>query len=870
MGNFRSASVRFFLPVFLIAFLLNQASAQNKYDSLLKNYNYAGSNENKISILHQLIPDILEDANEDVLRLIAQYDSLSGAINSDTLKSWANYYYGEYYYYSAHYLKALESYQKAGEGFKSSNDKHSYANCLHNIGLSHHMINNYNRALSNYQQAASLFDSLRLSDRLANAYQNIGIVYYDWGKYSLSLEYYKKALEINEQLDNKENLAALNQNIGVLHYSWNNYDDAIRYYQKSLENYEKLENKYGIAVSLNNIGLIYEEQENYTKAEQYYKKALVIFEEINATVMICHLNYNIGSVNLNLGRLERANSYLENSLRISQQHNLPDYISSNYEAMSRLYERKGMIAKAFNYYKEHSRLQDSIFNQTKLDEINDLEAQYQKMLKEKEIAALEKENAFIEREKTRQQSFKYVFIASSLLILIAALVILYLYNKQQKTNRALNKSIEQHRVTAKKLTHIRGDLEEIVEERTKEVNRANMMLREEIDKQQKVEKELRAAKEKAEESDRLKTNFLANISHEVRTPMNAIVGFSQMIQIEGISAAQRKKYGNAIVDGCDNLLHLIDTIIDYSSLQSGDLTLNNELCNPSEIISSLGVKYRKELETTGKADLIELNEEFADCKCCFTGDYDRLKQALSYLLGNAIKFTAEGSITFGYTFPSENRIQFFVRDTGIGIPHEKQDIIYDLFRQIEEGATKSYGGTGIGLSLAKVLVNKMRGDLWVESEPGKGSIFYISLPCSGKAKIKDIEQEIEEYSWQDRIILIAEDTENNFKVLQEAIKPTNATVYRAMNGQEAIDMVKEKAIDLILMDIQMPVMDGLTATRKIKTLFPDIPVIGQTAYSWIIDKTTCKEAGCNDALYKPLSMKSLLSTINAYFRKPTT
>src|SRR4030043_818115 len=387
------------------------------------------------------------------------------------------------------------------------------------------------------------------------------------------------------------------------------------------------------------------------------------------------------------------------------------------------------------------------------------------------------------------------------------------------------------------------------------------------------EMELINAKERAEESDRLKSAFLANMSHEIRTPMNAIIGFTQLLADPNISGSKKEEFIRIITHNGQTLIRLIDDIIDIARIEAGQLNINIAECHLNVLLPELQKQFLEILQTVGKKNIDIILDIPSENIICYT-DAFRLRQILSNLIDNAIKFTNEGYIEIGLRKTDDNKLLFFVRDTGIGIPEDKRKLVFDRFRQLEEADTRSYGGTGLGLTISQNLVRMLNGEIHVDSKPGEGSTFYFALPLP----ILEIDKEFESVQkedlfdyknvWKDKIFLVAEDDKYNFRIIEELLRITDVSVIHAWNGKEVIDELrKNNKFDLILLDIRMPVMNGLIATQEIRKTFPDITIIAQTAYANEEDKHLCIAAGCNDYVSKPIDKNQLLNTIRKYLNK---
>jgi len=386
-----------------------------------------------------------------------------------------------------------------------------------------------------------------------------------------------------------------------------------------------------------------------------------------------------------------------------------------------------------------------------------------------------------------------------------------------------------------------------------------------------VEENLRIAKQRAEDSDRLKSAFLANMSHEIRTPMNAIIGFTDLLRRPDISDDKRKQFINIIHKNNNILLKLIDDLLDISKIESGQLNISEEIFNPDEIMIELTDLYLKERVSKEKllVDIkLDIDESYKG-KFKLTTDKFRLRQVLSNLLSNALKFTDTGVIEFGYKPTDDDKLIFFVTDTGIGIPKEKLDVIFDRFHQADNSLTRKYGGTGLGLAISKGLMEVLGGKISVTSTPGQGSTFFVEIPnviIEGEKidlPIKQITNK--EYNWSDKLMLIVEDEDSNIVLLKEALVQTSVKILWARDGKPAVDICRSNGnIDLVLMDIQMPEMNGYEATQKIKEFRKDLPIIAQTAYAMENEREKSIDAGCKDYITKPLNIKELLTIINKY------
>lgn len=372
----------------------------------------------------------------------------------------------------------------------------------------------------------------------------------------------------------------------------------------------------------------------------------------------------------------------------------------------------------------------------------------------------------------------------------------------------------------------------------------------------KINAELTEAMEKSKESDRLKTAFLANLSHEIRTPMNGIIGFSELVLSPESTDEEKREYNRIIANSCRQLLGVVNDIVDISKIESGVIELHNRHLNLNDMLREL-FSLHSLAAREHKIDL-EMIPGFEDGYAGIIADEVKLKQILNNLIGNAIKFTNKGSVKFGYV-PKGKMIEFYVIDSGIGIPEARQNDIFERFIQADSGLSRRRGGTGLGLSIARAYVEKMGGKIWLRSEKGKGSEFYFTVPLVQEVTRKSAPAEQRMDTAAERIpLLLVEDTESNEILMKGMLRNYPYDIVVARSGEEALELFQKSGpFGLVMMDIKLPGMDGYEATREIRKLDKEVPVIAQTAYAFQEDREKAMEAGCNDLLSKPISRVAL-------------
>jgi len=391
---------------------------------------------------------------------------------------------------------------------------------------------------------------------------------------------------------------------------------------------------------------------------------------------------------------------------------------------------------------------------------------------------------------------------------------------------------------------------------------------------QHMETELRKAKKKAEESDKLKSAFLANMSHEVRTPMNGIMGLAHLLANPEVEGETKQEYVNLILSSGNVLISLLDDIMDVSRIEANQVVASKEDFQLNDLFKELHGFFSTELEVMGKK-VLELNYKLAldDDASMINTDRVKLRQILVNLLSNALKFTDTGRIEFGYQLQADKALLFYVSDTGIGINPEKQKRIFERFVQADDSLSRHFGGSGLGLSICKGFVDLLGGKIWVDSSTNKGAKFYFTIPDvnqSGTTVDKPAGQKLKasDRNWEDKTILIVEDDHINYQLLEVVLKRTGVNLLHAVTGMDAVRFCEEQQhIDLVLMDVQLPEMNGFEAIKLIKKTHPEIPIIVQTANSMNEEKHRADEAGCQGFMTKPISLNKFMSEVDKFMQK---
>ena len=391
------------------------------------------------------------------------------------------------------------------------------------------------------------------------------------------------------------------------------------------------------------------------------------------------------------------------------------------------------------------------------------------------------------------------------------------------------------------------------------------------EKIKKRTKDLEKAKKNAETADKLKTTFLENLSHEIRTPLNAVVGFTTLLETEeNLSIEGTEKVSN-IIRGSNTITKIIDSIMEASRLQIGDIKLYEKEFSVYEMINEL-IFAVKENQIFQRKKGLHIRKNLEDIiNYSIFSDPDKLFTIFHNLLDNAVKFTEEGFIDINVSIENKSTLFFMIKDTGVGIKEEDTKYIFEKFRKIESDHSKLYSGLGLGLNITKSLVRLLKGNISVESEPGKGTQFTVTIPVSNiKHKKQSTGKQIIELKNRamfDKRILIAEDEQLNLLLLTTILNNTGAKVLVAKNGIEAVKVFEEnKDIDLILMDIKMPELNGIEATKRIRTFDKGktVKIIAQTAYTIEYQKKKILDSGFDDFISKPIDLQVIISKIKKH------
>ncbi len=466
----------------------------------------------------------------------------------------------------------------------------------------------------------------------------------------------------------------------------------------------------------------------------------------------------------------------------------------------------------------------------------------------------------IARNNLKEKVYKYIY--QIILLIVFAILVLYITSRliSKKMNRNFVSFNNFFRKASTQSSKINTEDLYFPEFRDLSITINRM-----IDIRSQKEEELKEAKERAEESDRLKSSFLANMSHEIRTPMNAIIGFSELLQEEDLPFETRQQFFNHIKNSGNSLLNLINDIIDFSKIESGELKISKTVFNLNEMFDELHQTFIKIKSGKGKDHIdLKFTKGLSDEKSVIYTDPFRLKQIITNLVENAIKFTEKGRIQVSYHL-NQTVLIFSVKDTGIGISQDKQDIIFSRFRQADDSHARKYGGTGLGLSISKKLSELLNGEMWLESTVDMGSSFSISIPYQLDKNLIPNESNddlLDKKKINGKKILVVDDYDVNLTLLKQMLQPAGVEVMVADNGNRALNHCSNNDFDLILLDLQMPELNGFETLQLIKESKPKVKIVAQTAYALENEKEQILNSGFDGYISKPIVKKELIDIIH--------
>lgn len=838
---------------------------QRQADSLLKIIENTSGHE-KVTQLMKLASLYLSKSPEEVIQYAKEAYKEAIKQNYSKGKAEALNRIGSGFYINSMYDSALIYYNMSLYTCQKIDYQEGIAKAYSNIGLIYDCLGTYNKALDYHMKSLDIERELGNKKGISGSLNNIGNIYYFIENYDKALEYFQKALEINIEIQNSHGIAQNYNNIGIIYQIKKEYDNAITYFHSSLAFNKKLNNPIDLAACYNNIGNVYMDMKDYNAALHSYKESIKISKNYNDLWSLANTLRNLGGIYLDKKEFAKAEEKFTKSLEYAKKISAKEIISNTYRSLANLYAKQNNYKKAFDYYKKYTLIHDSLFSTETSESIKNLEIGYELQKKDREIELLQKNEEISKLKNQRKTRTIYLTLALLIIALILMLFIMYRYSTKSKTNKLLEeKNSEINRIN-NELKNFNEKLEQKVQYRTKN-------LKEEIKEREKIDVELKKALKNAEDANYLKNAFLTNMSHEIRTPLNGIIGFSSLLETE-LSLMENQElyeYASGIQQSGERLLHLLNNIIDISRVEANDMDITITPCVVNEIIKNTAELYSFKANDKG----IKFNSKLNDIPKALA-DEPKLTKIISDIIDNAIKYTEKGfiNVVSGYDEES-NKVKIIIKDTGIGIDKSYLDHIFEAFRQESLGYSRTYQGAGLGLPLAKRILDLMNGEIQVESVKGSGTIVTILLTSDIKKEEEESEPEVRimekkpAQPVEDLKIFVVEDDRMNRLVINKMLKKV-AEVTSAVDGDETMKIIRENSkkgitFDIMLFDINLPSpWDGIKLMKEIKKNFKEyinIPFIAQTAYAMTGDKERLLEAGFDNYLAKPINKNELINMI---------
>ena len=671
----------------------------------------------------------------------------------------------------------------------------------------------FDKAINLYNEIIQLASSINSDVSTANAYTEIANIYYQTNKNEKALEMLIRASQIQRRVDDKEGLSSSYNTYGLVYTSKKEFEKALDYFDFAQSNFEDLNIKTSVAKVIMNKGLLYSEMDDQIKANQLMDEALAIAEETKNQYIIATILINKAKISVKLNNQDKAFTLIDRAFNIAQENSFPILAIDAKKVLSDVYQTMGNYREAYYNLSKHNELRDEVFSINK-EKLNlEAQARFDADEKNRLIERISKESRDKEEQLQRNKIISYLVFALGAILLLFT-ISLYKNNKNRsKSNYLLKKKNE-------------------------ELRKAN----------------------------NAKNQFLSTVTHELRTPLYAVTGLTDIL-LDKNPTLEQKEHLKSLKFSGDYLLNFINDILHINKIEANKLEIEKTTFDIKKLINSVVIAFNSAEKANGNDIIFDFDKKAPNM---LVGDYVKLSQILFNLVGNAIKFTEDGKIWIRVIhqkdFDNNIELRFEIEDTGIGISEEKLDEIFESFSQGSIQINRKYGGTGLGLTIVRNLLQLLGSNIHLKSKEGKGTLFYFDLTFERTTQTEEKPRDIiKKHSYDDLIgkrVLIVEDIKVNQLITQKILDKQHLVSEIIDNGTDAVTMVRERSYDLILMDIHMPGISGLEATKLIREFNKEIPIIALTAITLDDKIEEFYEAGFDDILSKPFKPKVLFDKIS--------
>lgn len=845
----------------------------------------------------------------EALRIYASVLSSSMNLQNEVIEFRALEGIADTYADSGEVRWSLEYFKRMVDRTKQSGNKRWISRSVNNIGFHYWEIGQFKEAYTYFRQAMRIREEIGDKRGLSQSYNNLGAIYWKWGNFESALENFLKSYELRVELQDDRGIALMLNNIGRLYARWDRDDEALANFSRAARISENLGDAPMAAYALRNTGNLFEKWGQYKTAERYYLDAFQVYDSLGHAqdIVLCanylgklygntkeydksetyfDIAYNLarntgykfgettvlslrGQMQVQAGRYREALRYLQRSLEFAQEENLRELIRDNYMYIANAYTGLNDYERALSMHKLYNAYNDSLLNNEVSMKMAELESEFEAAQREKENELLRKNNTIQELEIERQQSLMILLGVIIIAVLSVALLTYYRFRQNRRLNELLREKGMALNEANVKLHKLNNELESRVKARTKELEKENQERR-------RAEEALKKALRKAEEMSVMKANFLANMSHELRTPMNGILGFSSLLKekLEGSSSNMAGK----IEESARRLMMTLNSILEFSTLESSDEYDLTDRVKLADTVRSVIENQRQPAVRKG----IAVSFDAIDNDIEIFGKEELVRRLTVCLVENAVKYTNKGFVKARVTTVERNLqrwAELSISDSGIGIEEHHIELIFEEFRQVSEGFSRSYEGSGLGLTIVKRIIELLKGKIEVESTPGEGSTFTLLFPLAPPEDIfvlRESERFVEEAAGDGRItapdgsplhILVVEDNEINREVTQMFLADI-CKLDLAHNGKEAVRKCEEQPYNAVFMDINLGYgLTGIEAARRIQKIkgFEEIPMVAVTGYTLGSDRENLLKEGFTHYIPKPYSRNDLIDLLKQIF-----